>query len=371
MNVPTDRVDAVVAPPVQSTKLHEPALVMRHRIGKVFEWTCFCSTWFGIVVLAMLLVSVTIQALSWPVKPKPAGTTPSAIAKADTKSQSLPLSTAFITSYDSRRPREAGIIAGLWGSLWLLVLVGLFAVPIGVGSAVYLEEYSNEGRWKQIIQVNLSNLAGVPSIVYGILGLTAFVRMFGLFKSAKTAVINLGITTIDIPLPFNRSVIAGALTLALLVLPTVIVAAQEALRAVPGSIRTASYALGATQWQTIRHQVIPAAMPGIMTGVILSLSRAMGETAPLIMIGALTYLARCPGHIDSLSSAWEHPSGLLEAPFDVFTSLPIQIFNWVSRAQPEYDHLAAAGIIVLLVVLMCMNTAAILIRNRFQRRTQW
>ncbi len=371
MNVPTDRVDAVIAPPVQSMKLHEPALVMRHRIGKVFEWTCFCSTWFGIVVLAMLLVSVTIQALSWPVKPKPTVTTSSATAKADVKPQSPPLSTAFLTSYDSRRPREAGIIAGLWGSLWLLVLVGLFAVPIGVGSALYLEEYSNEGRWKQIIQVNLSNLAGVPSIVYGILGLTAFVRMFGFFESAKTAVINLGITTIDIPLPFDRSVIAGALTLALLVLPTVIVAAQEALRAVPGSIRTASYALGATQWQTIRHQVIPAAMPGIMTGIILALSRAMGEAAPLMLIGALTYVRYCPGDIETFGDIWRDPHGLLEAPFSKFTALPLQIYNWINHPNADFHHIAAAGIVVLLVILLVMNTAAILIRHRFQKRTQW
>lgn len=359
-----------------SGRLREPALAKRHRIGKIFEWLCCGSTWFGIVVLLLLLLSVGWKAMTWPTADADAADRTAAM-KADATSSAVaesarPLSTRFLTSYDSRIPQKAGIKAALWGSLWLLVFVGLTTVPIGVGAAIYLEEYSNEGRWKRIIQVNLSNLAGVPSIVYGILGLTVFVRMFGLFgHDGKVLDLNLGFAVLAVPLPFERSVISGALTLSLLVLPTVIVAAQEALRAVPSSIRTASYALGATQWQTIRHQVLPAAMPGIMTGVILSLSRAMGETAPLIMIGALTYLAKCPGHIDSVASVWEHPTGLLEAPFDVFTSLPIQIFNWVSRAQPEYDHLAAAGIIVLLVVLMCMNTAAILIRNRFQRRTQW
>ncbi|MCX7421391.1 MAG: phosphate ABC transporter permease PstA [Planctomycetia bacterium] len=358
-----------------SGNLREPALAKRHRIGQLFEWLCCGSTWFGMVVLALLLLSIGWKAMAWPT-PDADAVDRAAATKTDAKvAASLsprPLSARFLTSYDSRIPQKAGIKAALWGSLWLLVFVAITTVPVGVGAAVYLEEYSNEGRWKRIIQVNLSNLAGVPSIVYGILGLTVFVRMFGLFgHDGKVLDLNLGFAMLSLPLPFERSVISGALTLSLLVLPTVIVSAQEALRAVPSSIRNASYALGATQWQTIRHQVLPAAMPGIMTGVILSLSRAMGETAPLIMIGALTYLAKCPGKIDGVAAVWEHPTRLLEAPFDVFTSLPIQIFNWVSRAQPEYDHLAAAGIMVLLVVLMVMNTAAILIRNRFQRRTQW
>jgi len=349
-------------------KLQIPAMAKRHRIGQIFEWLCCGSTWFGLVVLAVLLLTVTWKALNWP--------TTEAVGERDrvvaAESSARPLSVKFLTSYDSRIPQRAGIKAALWGSLWLLVFVTLTTVPVGVGAAIYLEEYSNEGRWKRIIQVNLSNLAGVPSIVYGILGLTVFVRMFGAFgRDGKVLDLNLGFATLSLPLPFERTVVSGALTLSLLVLPTVIVAAQEALRAVPSSIRSASYALGATQWQTIRHQVLPAAMPGIMTGVILGLSRAMGETAPLVMIGALTYLANCPGRIDSLSAAWQHPEGLLQAPFDAFTALPIQIFNWISRAQPEYDHLAAAGILVLLAVLLCMNTAAILIRNRFQRRTSW
>ena len=236
-------------------KLHEPNLARRHRIGRWFEWLCCGSTWFGIVVLGVLLLSVMVQALSWPAPKATPGssvTNPAAVGT----SVGRPLSMKFLTSYDSRRPRDAGILAALWGSLWLIALVALFSVPIGVGSAIFLEEYSNEGRIKQLIQVNLSNLAGVPSIVYGILGMTAFVRMFGLFhkEDGKKMVVNLLFTTVDVPLPFDRTLISGALTLALLVLPTVIVAAQEALRAVPSSIRTASYALGATQWQTIHRE---------------------------------------------------------------------------------------------------------------------
>ncbi len=351
-------------------KLQEPNLARRHRIGKAFEWLCCGSTWFGIVVLGVLLLSVGWKAVTWPTpKAKPANSP----ATAEAVQTSAPLSMKFLTSYDSRKPREAGILAALWGSLWLIMLVALFSVPIGVGSAVYLEEYSNEGRLKQIIQVNLSNLAGVPSIVYGILGMTAFVKMFGLFhkEEGKSLVINLLFTTVDVPLPFDRTLISGALTLTLLVLPTVIVASQEALRAVPSSIRTASYALGATQWQTIRYQVVPAALPGIMTGVILALSRAMGEAAPLMLIGALTYVAYTPGDITNISDIFTNPHGLLDAPFDKFTALPLQIYNWINHPRAEYSHLAAAGIVVLLTILLLMNTAAILIRHRFQKQTRW
>lgn len=353
------------------TKLQEPHLAHRHRIGKAFEWLCCGSTWFGIVVLGVLLLSVGWKAMTWPTpKSKPA---PGSTALAESQQSSGPLSTKFFTNYDSRKPREAGILAALWGSLWLIVLVALFSVPVGVGSAIYLEEYSNEGRLKRIIQVNLSNLAGVPSIVYALLGLTAFVKMFGLFHKdqGKTLVLNLLFTTVDVPLPFERTLISGALTLTLLVLPTVIVASQEALRAVPSSIRTASYALGATQWQTIRHQVVPAALPGIMTGVILALSRAMGEAAPLMLIGALTYVAYTPGEITNLGGIFRNPHGLLDAPFDKFTALPLQIYNWINHPKAEYAHLAAAGIVVLLSILLLMNTAAILIRHRFQKQTRW
>lgn len=353
------------------TTLQEPQLARRHRIGKAFEWLCCGSTWFGIVVLGVLLLSVAWKALTWPApKAKPAG---SPTASVESQQSSPPLSKKFFTNYHSRNPHEAGLLSALWGSLWLTVLVGLFSVPIGVGSAVYLEEYAIEGRLKRLIQLNLSNLAGVPSIVYALLGMTAFVKMFGLFHKdeGKSLVVNLMFTTVDVPLPFDRTLISGALTLTLLVLPTVIVASQEALRAVPSSIRTASYALGATQWQTIRHQVIPAAMPGIMTGVILALSRAIGEAAPLMLIGALTYVAYTPGDISNVTDIFRNPQGLLDAPFDKFTAIPLQIYQWINQPKAEYSHVAAAGIVVLLTILLLMNTAAILIRHRFQKQTRW
>lgn len=330
-----------------SDPLFRARLAARHRRGKIFAAICVVATWSGIVVLAVLLAGVIWQASGW-------------------------LSWDFLTHFDSRHPDQAGILAGLWGSLWLISFTTLFSVPTGVGAALYLEEYATQGWLTRIIQVNLSNLAGVPSIVYGILGLTAFVRMFGLF-GAKSKVIEIPLifANLEIPIPLGRSVISAALTLSLLILPVVIVAAQEALRAVPSSIRRASYALGATRWQTIRHQVLPAALPGMMTGVILAISRAIGETAPLVMIGALTYVAFTPGDISSPTDVITNPQGVLEAPFDTFTALPIQIFNWVSRPKNEYQHVAAAGILVLLVVLLVLNLMAIIIRYRFQKRLHW
>ena len=231
----------------------------------------------------------------------------------------------FLTNGPSRFPDQAGIRTALIGSVWLIGLTALISVPLGVGAAIYLEEYSRAGIWRQIVQTNVSNLAGVPSIVYGILGLGLFVRT----------------------LAMGRSVIAGALTMSLLVLPVVIIAAQESLRAVPGSIRHASFALGATRWQTVRHQVLPAALPGIMTGVILALSRALGEAAPLLAVGALTFVPFSP------ASVW-----------DEYTVLPIQIFNWTTLPRAEFQNVAAAGIIVLLTVLLCMNALAVAVRYR-------
>jgi phosphate transport system permease protein len=241
------------------------------------------------------------------------------------------LSWEFLTSFPSRHPEQAGILAALVGSVAMITLTAAFALPIGVGAAVYLEEYAGKTWWSRVIEVNIANLAGVPSIVYGLLGLELFVRAFG----------------------FDRSLLAGALTMALLVLPIIIIAAREALRTVPNSIREASYALGATRWQTIWYQVLPMAFPGILTGSILALSRAIGEAAPLITIGALTYVAFLP---DSL--------------FSPFTALPIQIFNWVSRPQAGFHVNAAAAIIVLLVVLLLMNATAVFLRQRYQRRVQ-
>jgi phosphate transport system permease protein len=235
----------------------------------------------------------------------------------------------FLTRYPSRIPERAGIKSAILGSLWMMALTAAISFPLGVGAAIYLEEYAPRTWITRLLQTNISNLAGVPSIVYGILGLAIFVRFFGL----------------------GRSVLAGAATLALLVLPVVIIAAQEALKAVPRSLREASYGVGATKWQTIRHQVLPVALPGILTGTILSLSRAIGETAPLIMIGALTFIAFSP-----------------TSPMDPFTVLPIQIFNWAAKPQAEFHELAAGAIIVLLAVLLVMNAGAIVLRNRFQKR---
>jgi phosphate transport system permease protein len=238
------------------------------------------------------------------------------------------LSWAFLTSPASSRAAESGIYPALMGSLWVLALTAALAVPLGIAAAVYLEEYGGSGRWSQVIEINIANLAGVPSIIYGLLGLGLFVRALGM----------------------GRSVLAGASTLALLVLPVVILSTREALRTVPKSIREGSYALGATKWQTIWHQVLPGALPGIMTGLILALSRAVGETAPLITIGALAYVPFAPDDI-----------------WSPFSALPIQIFTWVSKSQSGFAENAAAGIIVLLLMLLSMNAVAIVLRDRFQR----
>jgi phosphate transport system permease protein len=202
--------------------------------------------------------------------------------------------------------------------------------------------------------------------------MAVFVKMFGLFRhDPKTLEISLYFTTIQIPLPFGRTVLSGALTLALLILPIVIVASREALRAIPASIRHASYALGASHWQTIRHVILPVAVPGILTGVILAVARAIGETAPLLMIGAAIFLARTPGGIETPADLIRHPHGIVEAPFDHFTALPIQIYNWVSRPEPEYRHVAAAAIIVLLALLQVFNLGASIARSRTRRRARW
>lgn len=241
------------------------------------------------------------------------------------------LSWQFLSSYPSRRASEAGILPALVGSVYVIAITGIIAVPLGVGAAIYLEEYEAKGRLARLIEINIANLAGVPSIIYGLLGLGLFVRTFGM----------------------GRSVLAGASTLALLVLPTVIISTREALRAVPKSLREGSYALGATQWQTIQYQVLPAALPGVLTGLILALSRAIGETAPLITIGALTYVPFLPDGV-----------------WSPFTVLPIQIFNWVSRPQAAFAENAAAGILILLALLLAMNAVAIVVRDRFQKRAQ-
>ncbi len=242
------------------------------------------------------------------------------------------LSWGFLTGYPSRNPEIAGILPALAGSAAVIVLTAVMAIPVGVGAAIYLEEYTKPGRLTSLIELNISNLAGVPSIIYGLLGLELFVRA----------------------MQMGRSLLAGAATLALLVLPAVIMTSREALRTVPYSLREACYALGADRWQTIWRVVLPMSLPGILTGIILSVARAIGETAPLIMIGALTYVAFLP---DSLMSP--------------FTALPIQIFNWVSRPQKGFHTNAAAGIVVLLVLMLLLNATAIWLRVRLQRRVNW
>jgi len=275
----------------------------------------FLDVLFQVVALMILCVALaSLAALIWDVWRDGAGR----------------LSWQFVTSYPSRRAEEAGIWHALAGSIFVILLTGALAVPIGIAAAIYLEEYGRtRSVMARIIEINITNLAAVPSIIYGLLGLGLFVRAMGM----------------------GRSVLAGASTLALLVLPVVILSTREALRAVPSSIREGSYALGATKWQTVWYQVLPVALPGILTGMILALSRAIGETAPLISIGALTFVAFAP------DSIWSP-----------FTVLPIQIFNWVSRPQLEFRANAAAGILVLLALLLTMNATAIWLRDRYQKK---
>lgn len=279
----------------------------RRAFEKAMKVVLICSTYFGIVLLAILLVRILMQGYTF-------------------------LSWNFLTSFPSRKAADAGILAALAGSAWLIVITIIVSVPIGIMTAIYLEEYAKKNKLTSLIEINIANLAGVPSIIYGMLGLGLFVRWMHL----------------------ERSVLAGAFTMTLLILPVIIIAAREALRAVPDSIRHAALALGATRWQAVWYHVLPSALPGILTGVILSVSRAIGETAPLIMIGALTYVAFTPKH-----------------PMDMFTVLPIQVFNWASRPQADFLNLAAAGIIVLLFVLLTLNSVAIIIRTRFQKFVNW
>jgi phosphate transport system permease protein len=244
------------------------------------------------------------------------------------------LSWDFVTSFTSIDTDQAGIQAALWGTIWLMGVCAIFIVPVGVATAIYLEEYADDTKWwNRLIEVNIQNLAAVPSIVYGILGLAFLVRG---------------------PLELGPVILAGGLTLGLLVLPVVIIASREAIRAVPPSIREGSMALGATQWQTIRRQVLPAAIPGIATGVILSLARAIGETAPLIVVGAATVVAFNPSGVN-----------------DFFTAMPIQIFDWITRPSSDtndYRPLAAAGILLLMILLLLMNSVAIWLRNRYEQK---
>lgn len=276
----------------------------RKLTNKVFHLIFMLSALFGIIVLFVLLFDVIKKSIGW-------------------------LDWQFLTSFDSRKFELAGMKAGIVGSLYLISIAGILSFVIGIATAIYLEEYAKPNRFNRFIQTNISNLAGVPSIVYGLLGLAIFVRYLGL----------------------ERSVLSGGLTLTLLILPVVIVASQESIKAIPDSLRHASYALGAGKWSTIFRIVIPSALPGMLTGSILAVSRALGETAPIIIVGAVTFTATLP---DSLLSR--------------FTAMPIQIYNWTGLPKEEFHNVASAGIVVLLVVLLSINALAIFMRNKFQNK---
>lgn len=284
-----------------------PSIDGRRRSGRAFLVLCYAATALGILALVVLLADVLVKGvpqLSW----------------------------QFLTSYPSRFAERSGLLSALVGTFSLALIVVVFAFPIGIATAIWLEEYARPGPLKRILETNIGNLAGVPSIIYGMLGLAVFVRALAL----------------------QRSLLAGGLTIAVLVLPIVIINAQEALRAVPPSLRQASFALGATRWETVRYHVLPSAMPGILTGTILALSRAIGEAAPIILISSIAFIAFLPNSL-----------------LDSFTVLPIQIFIWVSKPQPAFHAIAASAIIVLLVVLLTMNAVAIVLRDRARRAARW
>jgi phosphate transport system permease protein len=279
----------------------------RQRTSRVMAGLLLGATGFAVLVLITLLVSVFTDALPW-------------------------LRPELLKNMPSRKAELAGLHPALIGSLWLIGFTAVFAFPVGIGAAIYLEEYAPRNRWSRILETNIANLAGVPSVVYGLLGLGVFVTWMGL----------------------GRSIIAGSLTMALLILPVVIIASREAIRAVPSSLRQAAYGVGATKWQVTRFHVLPAALPGILTGIILATSRALGETAPLIVVGAAAYVSFLP-------TTW----------LDKYTVLPMQIFEWSRRPQEAFQGLAAAGIVVLLALLLILNAVAIWLRARSARKLRW
>ena len=293
---------------IATSSVEQPSNIAgRKTKATVVQGLLFVVTALAIVILAALLWDITAAGARW-------------------------LSLDLLTNTASRKPEDAGLRPALLGTLWVIGLTALFAFPVGVGAAVYLEEYAPNNRWTRLLKTNIANLAGIPSIVYGLLGLSVFVSLLGL----------------------GRTVISGALTMALLILPVIIIASQEAIRAVPPSLRQAAFALGATRWQVARDHVIPAAMPGILTGIILSISRAMGETAPLLVVGAAAYVTF-------------NPTGLTSK----YTALPMQIYEWARRPQQDFQDLAAAAIIVLLVLLLMLNATAIYLRQRFAKNVKW
>ena len=281
---------------------------VKNRIkDNAFKYFGIACTSFGLLMLAIFLGNILIEG----------------VARIDWD---------FITNFPSRNPEKAGILPALVGTLWIMGLTAFIAIPLGVSAGIYLEEYGSKNRLAKILEVNISNLAGVPSIIYGLLGLEIFGRIMGM----------------------GGSLLAGASTLSLLILPVIIVSTREALKAVPKSIKEASFAMGASKWQTIWHQLLPASFGGVITGIILALSRAIGETAPLIVIGALAYVPFVPA-----------------SPTDEFSVLPIQIFNWISRPQKGFAINAASAIIILLLVTFVLNGIAMYLRNRWQKKVRW
>lgn len=271
---------------------------------QIFKYLALAATIIPLLVLAVLVIDVFVDGFSR-------------------------LDWSFLSSFPSRHPKDAGIYPAIIGSLMVITATGLLAVPIGVGAALYLEEYARENWFTNLIEINIANLAGVPSVIYGLLGLEIFVRT----------------------LNWGSSILAAGATLALLILPIIIMASREAIRTVPEEVKEAAYGLGATQWQVMQRVVLPMSIPGILTGTILAISRAIGETAPLIVVGALTYMTFLP-----------------KGAMDPFTVLPIQIFNWTARPQDAFAINAAAGIVVLLITMLCLNAVAILLRNYFQEQ---
>jgi phosphate transport system permease protein len=306
---------------------YRPDRWYRRWLGPIFAAVCLAATCSGVVVLALLLGSIVAAALKGP--PDNAWYS----ASENVKELIGLLRRLASQTQSGRNPTTAGFQVGIAGSLWLLGLVAVIGIPVGVGAGVYLEEYARPGRLRSFIQTNIANLAGVPSIVYGILGLALFVRAFGIKAIA-----------------LGPTLLSGVLTLSLLILPIIVLTTQEALRAVPQSLRQAAVALGATRWQMVRDHVLPSALPGILTGTILGLSRAIGETAPLLMVGAAGSILQLP-----------------KGPLDRYTALPVEIYKYARLPDNRFQTVAAGGILILVALLLSLNAVAIVIRNRYRR----
>lgn len=298
---------SAIAPAARDLPRFEPALMRRKLTGTLFYGACLVSVGLLLIALVALLTDVFVRAAPW-------------------------LDVQFLTGVPSLRPERAGILPALVGTLEIGLIVGLISFPIGVAAAIYLVEYASDSRLNRLLQTNISNLAGVPSIIYGILGLAVFVRALAL----------------------GPTVLAAAMTLSLLILPVVIIASIEALKAVPSAQREGAFALGATRWQMVRRSVLPAAAPGIMTGIILAMARAIGEAAPLILIGAFTFVTFLPNPIAGQ-----------------YTVLPIQIYGWAIQPKAEFQGISAAAIVVILVLMLMLNALALVVRARLSRHIQW